>query len=578
MNRRCFLGTSVAASAMALVSGPSAWAASVRSFARVAGVSAPRFGLVTYLWGRDLTLPDLLAACAAGGLDGVELRTTHAHGVEPSLDSAGRAEVRARFADSPVSLVGLGSDERFDSPDPARLAAAKAATIEFLKLSADVGGSGVKVKPDSFHEGVDRSATIAQIAASLAELGPIAADLGQEIRLEVHGQCADPSIIRDIVRAADHPAVRVCWNSNAQDLRGLGFERHYDLLRPFFGGTMHVRELEADDYPFEDLLRRVARDGYGGTVLLEAHTPPPAERAEAFRSQRTIFDRMSSPSRGPDDVAPATIAITPRDGNAATGYDVMADGEPFATLRFGPDERTPAVFPLYAAGGRLVLRSFPFARVEGETDDHPHHRGMWFAHGDVDGHDFWHDPDCRIEVREHEVMGPDSIRFIADWISPAGLVATETRSMRFSSNGAQRRIDLDLELRPVGPCVFGDTKEGTIALRLAPTLRVEGPRARGRLENAEGRRDVDCWGKRSQWVLAEGPIAGRLVRVRMIDRPSATDAPTFWHARNYGLLAANPFGRRAFEGPDASEDRTTITPDAPWRRRLTLLLEVAEQG
>jgi hypothetical protein len=574
MNRRCFLGVSVAASATALVSGPSAWAASVRSFARVAGVSAPRFGLVTYLWGRDLTLPDLLAACAAGGLDGVELRTTHAHGVEPSLDAAGRAEVRARFADSPVSLVGLGSDERFDSPDPARLAAAKAATIAFLRLSADVGGSGVKVKPDSFHDGVERSTTIAQIAASLAELGPIAADLGQELRLEVHGQCADPTIIRDIVRAADHPAVRVCWNSNRQDLRGLGFERHYDLLRPFFGGTMHVRELEADDYPFADLLERVDRDGYDGTVLLEAHTPPPGARVEAFRGQRAIFDRMTEPAAPVSqerEVRP--ITISPRAGGADTGYDILAGDERFATLRFGADERTPAIFPLYAPGDRLVLRSFPFARVDGETDDHPHHRGLWFAHGDVNGHDFWHDPACRIDVREHEVVGDDTIRLVADWVAPDGVAAVETRSMRFSATGTSRRLDLDFELRPTGEGVIGDTKEGTIALRLAPPLRVEGPRARGRLENADGRRDAECWGRRAAWILAEGPVAGRLVRVRMIDRPSPGDLPTYWHARNYGLLAANPFGRRAFEGAAVAENTVTVTSESPWTRRLTVLLE-----
>jgi len=578
MNRRGFLGVSVAASATAVVSGPSSWAASWRSFARVAGVSAPRFGLVTYQWGRDLTLPDLLAACAAGGLDGVELRTTHAHGVEPSLDAAGRAEVRARFADSPVTLVGLGSDERFDSPDPARLAAAKAATIEFLKLSADVGGSGVKVKPDSFHPGVERSATIAQIASALAELGPVAADLGQEIRLEVHGQCADPSIIRDIVRAADQPAVRVCWNSNAQDLRGLGFERHYDLLRPFFGGTMHVRELGAGDYPFADLLARVVRDGYDGTVLLEAHTPPPTSPVEAFRSQRTAFDRMTSPVAGGDDAGPRPIAITPREGGGDRGYEIRAGGEPFATLRFGPDERTPAVFPLFAPGTRLVLRSFAFERVDGETDDHPHHRGLWFAHGDVDGHDFWHDPACRIEVREHEVVGGDTVRFVADWISPDGVVATETRSMRFSDLGSRRRIDLDVELRPRATCVIGDTKEGTIAMRLAPTLRVEGPRARGRLENAEGLRDGACWGTRSSWVLAEGPVDGRLVRVRVIDGSPDTEGPTFWHARKYGLLAANPFGRRAFEGAAADSGARSLTPDTPWTRRIVVLLEGPERA
>ncbi len=561
---------------MALVSGPSAWAASVRSFARVAGVSAPRFGLVTYLWGRDLTLPDLLAACAAGGLDGVELRTTHAHGVEPSLDAAARAEVRARFADSPVSLVGLGSDERFDSPDPARLAAAKSATIDFLKLSADVGGSGVKVKPDSFHPGVERAATIAQIAGSLAELAPIAADLGQELRLEVHGQCADPSIIRDIVRSADHPAVRVCWNSNPQDLRGLGFERHYDLLRPYFGGTMHVRELDADDYPFVDLLQRVTRDGYAGIVLLEAHTPPPADRANAFRSQRATFDRMSGRSPGRGAARPFEIAITPRNGDADVGYDVRVGAGPFATLRFGPDERTPAIFPLFAPGGGLVLRSFPFATGDGETEDHPHHRGLWLAHGDVNGHDFWHDPACRIEVREHQVLGTDAIRFVADWISPDGVVATETRTMRFSAEADRRRIDLEIELRPTGECILGDTKEGTVALRLAPTLRVEGPRARGRLENAEGLRDAACWGRRSAWVMAEGPVGGRLVRVRMIDASPTEEGPTFWHARNYGLLAANPFGRKAFGGE--SKGGRSMDPDTPWVQRMVILIEASPSG
>jgi hypothetical protein len=340
---------------------------------------------------------------------------------------------------------------------------------------------------------------------------------------------------------------------------------------------MHVRELGADDYPFADLLARVVRDGYDGTVLLEAHTPPPTSRVEAFRSQRTAFDRMTSPVAGGDDGGPRPIAITPRDDDAKRGYEILAGGEPFATLRFGLDERTPAVFPLFAPGKRLVLRSFPFERVDGETDDHPHHRGLWFAHGDVDGHDFWHDPACRIEVREHEVVGGDTVRFVADWISPDGVVATETRSMRFSDLGSRRRIDLDVELRPRATCVIGDTKEGTIAMRLAPTLRVEGPRARGRLENAEGLRDGSCWGTRSSWVLAEGPVDGRLVRVRVIDGSPDAGGPTFWHARKYGLLAANPFGRRAFEGKDAASGTRSLTPDTPWTRRIVVLLEGADR-
>ncbi len=567
--RRDFLASTTAG----LMAGPVAAAAAWRDRSARLGVEAPRFGLVTYLWGRDLRLPELLATCSASGLDGIELRTTHAHGVEPGLDAAARAEVKARFADSPVVLVGLGSNERFDSPDAARLAAAKAATLEFLKLSAAVGGGGVKVKPDSFHQGVERSRTIEQIGRSLRELAPIAGDLGQEIRLEVHGGCADPRTIREIVQVANHPAVRVCWNSNPQDLRGLGFRRNYDLLRPHFGGTMHVRELGLPDYPFQELVELVSEDGYDGFVLLEAHSDPPADRKVAFTSQRSTYDGLVAAAvREPD--RPGKVSIAPREGGAETGYEIRSDAKPFATLRFGEGERTPSIFPLLAPGGHRVLRAFPFERIRGESEDHPHHRGLWFAHGDVDGQDFWHDPECRIEVREHEVVGDDTIRFVADWVSPRGVIATEIRTMRFSETPGRRRVDIDVELVPTADrLTMGDTKEGTIALRLAPTLRVEGPRAMGRLENADGLRDGECWGRRSRSVIAEGPVGGRLVRVVMTDDTPGTEAPTHWHARTYGLLAANPFGRRAFEGRGAPSGSVTLTPDAPFRRRIVVSAE-----
>lgn len=569
LHRRDFVASTTAA----LLAGPALAAGAWRKRAAALGMDAPRFGLVTYLWGRDLALADLLAACAGSGLDGVELRTTHAHGVEPGLDAAARAEVRARFAESPVTLVGLGSNERFDSPDPSRLAAAKKATIEFLRLSAEVGGGGVKVKPDSFHPGVERPRTIEQISGALRELAPVADDLGQEIRLEVHGGCADPRVIRDIVRSADHPAVRVCWNSNPQDLRGLGFRRNYDLLRPSFGGTLHVRELDDVDYPFQELVELVIRDGYDGFVLLEAHSNPPERREAALAAQRTRYDGLVAASRRGVGRA-GRVTIEPRTKDADTGYEVRSGDEPFATLRFGADERTPAIFPLFAPGGLRVLRAFPFERIEGESEDHPHHRGLWFAHGDVDGHDFWHDPECRIVVRAHEVVGGDTIRLLADWATPEGVIATETRTLRFSETPGRRRIDFGVELTPTADrLVLGDTKEGTIALRLAPTLRVEGPRARGRLENGEGLRDGDCWGRRSSMVTAEGPVEGRLVRVAMVDATPGADGPTHWHARKYGLLAANPFGRRAFEGREAPSGRVTITPESPFRRRIVVFAE-----
>src|SRR5215210_7415445 len=110
--------------------------------------SKMRFGLVTYKWGADWDLPTLLANCQKTGTQGVELRTTHKHGVEPSLNASRRREVKARFADCPITLVGLGSTEDFHSPDSSKLAASIEATKAFIKLSHDVGGSGVKVRPN----------------------------------------------------------------------------------------------------------------------------------------------------------------------------------------------------------------------------------------------------------------------------------------------------------------------------------------------------------------------------------------------------------------------------------------------
>ena len=177
-----------------------------------------RFGLVTYQWGKDWELITLLRNCAVAGVGGIELRTTHAHGVEPSLSKTEREDVRRAFADSNVICLGPGSNERFDHPDGGTLKAAIERTKEFIRLSHDIGGSGVKVKPNDFHPEIPREKTIEQIGKSLGELADYALGFGQEIRLEVHGSCADLPVIAKIIEVADHPSARVCWNSNANDL------------------------------------------------------------------------------------------------------------------------------------------------------------------------------------------------------------------------------------------------------------------------------------------------------------------------------------------------------------------------
>ncbi|HOE11027.1 MAG TPA: TIM barrel protein [bacterium] len=287
LNRRDFLASACAATLAGVCSKHSAYAAE----------SKMRFGMVTYQWGKDWDLPTLLANLEKAKVFGVELRTTHAHGVEPSLNDQQRREVKKRFEDSPITLVGIGSNENFDSPDPETLKKSIEASKAFVILSRDVGGSGVKVKPNSFHVGVPHEKTIEQIGKSLNQLGTFAQDYGQQIRLEVHGECAELPTMKAIMDVADHPNVRICWNSNRQDLEGQGLEYNFNLVKDLFGSTAHVRELDTADYPFQKLLDLFKGIQYSGWILLEASSNTPEvrkDRVQALIRQRELFEKMAA--------------------------------------------------------------------------------------------------------------------------------------------------------------------------------------------------------------------------------------------------------------------------------------------
>jgi len=257
-------------------------------------VAAPpnmRLGLVTYMWAAKWDLPTLITRCQKTRVLGVELRTTHKHGVEPSLSVAERRDVKKRFDDSDVTCVGPGSNERFDNPDPAKVRQAIEKTKAFVKLSHDIGGTGVKVKPDRFWPNVPRQKTIEQIGKSLNELGAFAADYGQEIRLEVHGPCAQLPTIKAIMDLADHKHVAVCWNSNAQDLQGEGLEHNFNLVKDRLGDTCHVRPLDDPSYPYEKLLDLLVEAKYAGWVMIESGKVP-SDVVKALAEQRALFDRM----------------------------------------------------------------------------------------------------------------------------------------------------------------------------------------------------------------------------------------------------------------------------------------------
>jgi sugar phosphate isomerase/epimerase len=288
-DRRRFL-TSTAAGLIAL---PSA-TRQLLATAPPTAASTPKFGLVTYLWGQDMDLPTVIDACTKSGLGGVELRTEHKHGVEPSLTKAQRQEVRRRFADSPVTLVGYGSNAQFHENDPARLKANIELAKKYIQLMHDCGGSGVKVKPNSFVKDVPREKTIEQIGRALNEIAAYGQEYGQQIRVEVHGPgTSELPVMKAIFDVADHPNAAVCWNSNAEDLKGEGLEHNFHLVAQRFGKTAHVRELTGTDYPWAQLFGLFRSIRYDGWVLLEARGNP-ADKVAALIEQRQAFEKLTA--------------------------------------------------------------------------------------------------------------------------------------------------------------------------------------------------------------------------------------------------------------------------------------------
>jgi sugar phosphate isomerase/epimerase len=286
LSRRQFVGSSAALGAAAALS---AIAPRVACGAEDVSIA---YGLVTYMWGAEWELPTLLENCKKTNVLGVELRTTHAHKVEPSLDEKQRAEVAARFADSGITCVGIGSDERLCNPDPALHRQAIERSKEFVRLSHDIGGSGVKVKPNDFHPPVPREKTIEQIGKALNELGEYASGFGQQIRLEVHGKCgAEMPVVKAIMDVATNENVFICWNSNKTDLAGDGLQKNFDMVRNRFGATLHVREFSAPDYPWQELFNLLVKSKWEGWMLCEASTKVP-DKVAALAEQRRIFDEM----------------------------------------------------------------------------------------------------------------------------------------------------------------------------------------------------------------------------------------------------------------------------------------------
>lgn len=290
-NRRRFLQQSAATAVSAF--GLNAFAQALRPEGE--NIS---FGLVTYMWGAEWDVPTIIKNLNGLGIKGVELRVEHAHKVSPALSPKERSEVASVFADSGVEIIGLGTNAQFDSPDKGTLMTNLDIAKQHIKLSHDIGGSGVKVKPNNFHEkdGIAKEKTLEQIGQSLAELGDFSLGFGQEIRLEVHGDVTNLADIRTIMEIAKADNVRVCWNSNPADLAGEGIEKNFGLVKDYLGHTVHVRELGDPKYPFDKLIKLLVDADYDGWVLCEASSKVD-DKVKALGEQHELFQKLLSAAR-----------------------------------------------------------------------------------------------------------------------------------------------------------------------------------------------------------------------------------------------------------------------------------------
>ena len=282
--RRRFLQAVAATSLLPLIAPPARGQSASAGF---------KLGTVTYNLAKDWDVPTIIKNCEATGFEAVELRTTHKHGVEPSLSSEARAEVRKRFADSKVRLLSLGTVCEFHSPDPAVVRKNVEECGRFVELAKDLGCLGIKVRPNGIPKEVPEEKTIAQIGAALRACGKQAEAAAVEIWVEVHGKdSAHPPRCAAMMQACDHPSVGICWNSNPTDLMGgKSVKPAFDLLKPWLKHC-HINELWDERYPWRELFTLLREAGYNRYTLAEI--PDTTDPIRLMKYYRGLWRALSA--------------------------------------------------------------------------------------------------------------------------------------------------------------------------------------------------------------------------------------------------------------------------------------------
>lgn len=262
------------------------------------------------------------------------------------------------------------------------------------------------------------------------------------------------------------------------------------------------------------------------------------------------------------------VKITEGDGKLR----IELDGKLFTEYLYnsGKSDFFPIFYPVIGPGEVPMTRDYPMKDRPGESSDHPHHRSLWFGHHDINGVDFWAvqgNRDQPLGKTVHQKFtqiesGKDSGTFTSEnhYVSPDGkIICSDERTIVIHKRDPKtdaRILDFTITFKASnGDVVFGDNKDGCMAIRVHPSMRVDPQRkdvenpipAEGHILNSEGIRDKPAWGKRAKWVDMTGPVDGKQVGVAIFDHPSNLRHPTWWHARSYGLISANPFGKHDFE-------------------------------
>ena len=229
--------------------------------------------------------------------------------------------------------------------------------------------------------------------------------------------------------------------------------------------------------------------------------------------------------------------------------DILIGGNLFTTYRYGSELTKPILYPVKSPSGIVLTRGFPFEIVPGESNDHPHHTGIFFAYDKVNNDGFWNNTTSPPQIKHIKTtkMENGQLSTISHWVGKSGkTLLEEKRNMIFSAEPNQYVIDFNITLTAQDEkIVFGDTKEGMFAIRVADWLGEE--KGTGKYLDSDGNiGEPNIWGKKATWVRLEGQKDGKTIGIAIFNHPASANYPTYWMARGYGLFSANPLGQLDF--------------------------------